>query len=611
MHLLVKNTYCYNWLISNTDQRLRDRHKEQQRVSTKNLLTLFVLIAFAPIIIRSASVTYAQTNACPYEITIFVDEMSVIDTEEALGAADFGGRGDQVTLELALGPIVADNTINSGTLGEFVATWQGNTITGETYSADELTFTRDEDVLSMSVTRVACAPQYAATISLVEDDSTPFGTVQTQLGEIVFIPLLENSFPTEPGTDYDFVGTSQDGNYNYRIRIGYTYTQLEDVFEPDLTPTATFTPTDTPTRTLTPTPTFTPSNTPTRTPTLTRTPTSTFTPSSTPTDTLTPTPTQTPTATFTPTSTSTPSDTPTPDFTQLAEEFGQTQTAFAVTQQALTATFTPSIEPTSEIDAFMATQTAFAETQAAFEASLPTETPTYTRTPTLTSTPTNTVTPSSTATDTLTPTLTRTPTTTFTPSYTPTPSDTPTATFTPTITPTPTPVNCPDAPTSRLWPGITGRVAPGPLGNNMRSAPTTSSNRILEIPAEAQFLVVDGPECAEGFTWWQVEYNGEIGWTAEGNFTEYFLDPLVDTRTTDGVVPCIVFGIQTANLREGPGTTFLGAGQITADDRYLVTGRADDSAGFTWWQLDGQDQWVREDLASEAGTCVDVSELMP
>ena len=88
----------------------------------------------------------------------------------------------------------------------------------------------------------------------------------------------------------------------------------QDVWEPILFPTATFTPTITPTPTHTftpsPTPTHTPTPTASFTPTITHTPTVTFTPTHTPTHTPTPTITHTPT--HTPTATDTPSITPTP-----------------------------------------------------------------------------------------------------------------------------------------------------------------------------------------------------------------------------------------------------------------------------------------------------------
>jgi hypothetical protein len=50
---------------------------------------------------------------------------------------------------------------------------------------------------------------------------------------------------------------------------------------------------------------------------------------------------------------------------------------------------------------------------------------------------------------------------------------------------------------------------------------------IGEIPGGASFTIVGGPQCgAEGWLWWQVNYNGTIGWTAEGDTTTYWLEPI-------------------------------------------------------------------------------------
>jgi uncharacterized protein YraI len=67
-------------------------------------------------------------------------------------------------------------------------------------------------------------------------------------------------------------------------------------------------------------------------------------------------------------------------------------------------------------------------------------------------------------------------------------------------------------------------VTPG-LPNNLRSQPTQTAERLLRIPAGATFSVLAGPQCGDGYTWWQVEYNGTTGWTAEGGGDEYWVEP--------------------------------------------------------------------------------------
>ena len=39
---------------------------------------------------------------------------------------------------------------------------------------------------------------------------------------------------------------------------------------------------------------------------------------------------------------------------------------------------------------------------------------------------------------------------------------------------------------------------------------------LANLPAGSIFSVVGAPSCSEGMIWWQVNYNGQSGWTAEG-----------------------------------------------------------------------------------------------
>jgi hypothetical protein len=76
----------------------------------------------------------------------------------------------------------------------------------------------------------------------------------------------------------------------------------------------------------------------------------------------------------------------------------------------------------------------------------------------------------------------------------------------------------------RLTVGQPARVTPG-AANNIRSAPSLSAQKIGQIPGEAGFSVLEGPVCGDGLNYWRVSYNGIIGWTAEGNDQEYWVEP--------------------------------------------------------------------------------------
>lgn len=85
-------------------------------------------------------------------------------------------------------------------------------------------------------------------------------------------------------------------------------------------------------------------------------------------------------------------------------------------------------------------------------------------------------------------------------------------------------VECLGVPPARLAVGGQGRVTPG-LPNKIRSAPSTSAAQVGSIPGEGIFSVIGGPECVDGFLWWQVSYEGTMGWTASGGGGEYWVEP--------------------------------------------------------------------------------------
>jgi hypothetical protein len=88
------------------------------------------------------------------------------------------------------------------------------------------------------------------------------------------------------------------------------------------------------------------------------------------------------------------------------------------------------------------------------------------------------------------------------------------------------PVRCSQSLVSQLLPNTVARVTPG-LPNRMRITPDSSGAIIGEIPGGATFSIVGGPQCGpEGWLWWQVNYNGTVGWTAEGDTTTYWLEPV-------------------------------------------------------------------------------------
>lgn len=89
------------------------------------------------------------------------------------------------------------------------------------------------------------------------------------------------------------------------------------------------------------------------------------------------------------------------------------------------------------------------------------------------------------------------------------------------------PASCDGAPAIQIAEGDRARVIEPTIPNRIRSLPTTGGAILGEIPGGTEFNVRSGPECADGYTWFQVEYNGIIGWTVEGAGENYFIEPII------------------------------------------------------------------------------------
>jgi hypothetical protein len=86
------------------------------------------------------------------------------------------------------------------------------------------------------------------------------------------------------------------------------------------------------------------------------------------------------------------------------------------------------------------------------------------------------------------------------------------------------PASCPGAPPFRLQVGQSGRVTPGDA-NNLRAQGASNAQIVGTLRGGDTFAVVGGPTCSGGMTYWQVNHNGQVGWTAEGTNTSYWLEP--------------------------------------------------------------------------------------
>lgn len=119
---------------------------------------------------------------------------------------------------------------------------------------------------------------------------------------------------------------------------------------------------------------------------------------------------------------------------------------------------------------------------------------------------------------------------------------------------------CPAELETKLEVGVDVQTAPGaPL--NMRRLPSRSADLLGQADPADVLLIEDGPACAEGFAWWQVDRSSFIGWVAEGRinpdgtFIQYYLYPEGLTAPADDLT--VVFETDTFSGRTS--TTDWGA----------------------------------------------------
>jgi uncharacterized protein YraI len=164
---------------------------------------------------------------------------------------------------------------------------------------------------------------------------------------------------------------------------------------------------------------------------------------------------------------------------------------------------------------------------------------------------------------------------------------------------------------SRLIAGQNGRVLPG-LPNTLRSQPYVGydSQVLLQIPAGSIFNVIAGPNCSDGMTWWMVSYNGYTGYTPEGQYGTYWLEPYGQVIVTPPPAGCPQYltpymipgytGIVTPgapnNLRSQASLNGAVIASMAAGETFSVLSGPLCVAGINWWQVNyrGTVGWTAE-----------------
>lgn len=84
---------------------------------------------------------------------------------------------------------------------------------------------------------------------------------------------------------------------------------------------------------------------------------------------------------------------------------------------------------------------------------------------------------------------------------------------------------CSGAPDIRLIIQGRGRVTDNNDTLNLRSGPDVSFDILTALNPLDEFTVIDGPTCAGSFSWFRIRFNNTIGWIAEGDSEDYYVEP--------------------------------------------------------------------------------------
>jgi uncharacterized protein YgiM (DUF1202 family) len=168
------------------------------------------------------------------------------------------------------------------------------------------------------------------------------------------------------------------------------------------------------------------------------------------------------------------------------------------------------------------------------------------------------------------------------------------ATDTPTMIPTPTAtVAATPQPGTVLAPGQPARVV-APAGLNLRDAPTAGGNLLLQLGSGVRVTVLEGPQQADGFTWWRVDDGqGNVGWVAERDAETEWLSPqlggIQPTNRAPRVGDRVQVTIAQLTIRQVPGTSAQIVTRASEGQQFTVQAGPQSANGYTWYQIRSDD----------------------
>ena len=122
--------------------------------------------------------------------------------------------------------------------------------------------------------------------------------------------------------------------------------------------------------------------------------------------------------------------------------------------------------------------------------------------------------------------------------------------------------SCPLPP--RLTVGERGQVLLG-FDNYVRAEPSRAAALIRRMQGNSTFNVLAGPQCADGMNWWQVTYDEQTGWAAEGASDEYWLTPYPFECETNLVLGEPAVSVMESGIYAAADSTSAQIGVVPAD----------------------------------------------
>ena len=128
-------------------------------------------------------------------------------------------------------------------------------------------------------------------------------------------------------------------------------------------------------------------------------------------------------------------------------------------------------------------------------------------------------------------------------------------------------------------------------GIALRVRDVAGGNVLTEVGEGTEFVVVDGPECFDGYTWWQIQVDRAdgapiVGWSAEGDDEDYWVEvlrealpePTATLVPTTTPIPTLVTAISgTSDATPIPETTDTTTDTSTEEPAQVGDGNCDAS----------------------------------